>query len=46
MTLVHIGLEAGLATELVWAQRLEEEPFLSAGDRTLAVYSVARHYTD
>jgi hypothetical protein len=36
-TLVHIGQEAGWASELVWTQRLEENSFASAGDRTPVV---------
>jgi hypothetical protein len=40
--LVPIGLEAGLAPELVWMQRLEEEFFASAGDQILVVKSDTR----
>jgi hypothetical protein len=43
---VHIGQEAGWASQLVWTQRLEETSFASAGDRTPIVQSVVRHYTD
>jgi hypothetical protein len=32
--------------DLVWAQRLQEKSFASAGDRTLGIQSVIRHYTD
>jgi hypothetical protein len=41
---VPIVQRAGWASELVWTQRLEENFF--AGDRTLAVQSAVRHYTD
>jgi hypothetical protein len=46
MTLASIVQEAGLASELVWTQRLEEKYSASAGDRTPVVQSVVRHYTD
>jgi hypothetical protein len=36
----------GGSQELVWTQMLEEKFFTSAGDRTLVVESVVRHYTD
>jgi hypothetical protein len=45
-TPVPIGQEAGSAPELVWTQRLEENSFASAKDRTVVVQSVVRHYTD
>jgi hypothetical protein len=35
----------GEASELVWAQRLDEESYASAEDRTPVVQSVARYYT-
>jgi hypothetical protein len=38
--------EAGWAPEPVWTQRLEERSRASVGDRTPAVQSVIRHYTD
>jgi hypothetical protein len=38
--------EAGWASELVRTQRLEEKSFASARDRTPAVQSVVRHYTE
>jgi hypothetical protein len=44
--MVPIGQEAGQASELVWTQRLEEKSFASAGEQTLVVQSVVRHYTD
>jgi hypothetical protein len=44
--LVLIGKEAGWASELVWIQRLEENSFASAGDRTPFVQPVVRHNTD
>jgi hypothetical protein len=31
---VPTGQEAGWAPELLWTQRIEENPFVSAGDRT------------
>jgi hypothetical protein len=37
---VPFGQEAGWASELVWAQRLEENFFASVGDRTSVVRSV------
>jgi hypothetical protein len=40
---VPIGQEAGWAPELVCTQRLEEESFASADDRTPVVQSVVRH---
>jgi hypothetical protein len=43
---VPTGQEAGLASELVWTQRLEEKSFASAGDRAPVVESIVRHYTD
>jgi hypothetical protein len=43
---VPIVQEAGWAPELVWTQRLEEKSSASVGDRTPAVQSVVRHYTD
>jgi hypothetical protein len=43
---VPMGQEAGWASELVWTQWLEEKSFACAGDRTPAVQSVVRHYTD
>jgi hypothetical protein len=42
---VPIGQEAGWTPELVWTQRLEEKFFAPAGDRTLVVQPVVRHYT-
>jgi hypothetical protein len=38
--------KAGWAPEPVWTQRLEEKSSASVGDRTPAVQSVVRHYTD
>jgi hypothetical protein len=38
--------EAGWAPQPVWTQRLEEKSSASVGDRTLAVQSVVRHYSD
>jgi hypothetical protein len=43
---VPILQEAGWAPKPVWTQRLEEESFASAGDRTSFVQSVTRYYTD
>jgi hypothetical protein len=43
---VPIVQKAGLASELVSTQRVEEKFFTSAGDRTPVIQSVARHYTD
>jgi hypothetical protein len=40
---VPTGQEAGWASELVWIQRLEENSFLCAGDRTPVVQSLVRH---
>jgi hypothetical protein len=42
---VPLGQQAGEASELLWAQRLEGKYFHSAGDRTPVVQSVLRHYT-
>jgi hypothetical protein len=42
---VPIVQEAGWAPEPVCTQRLQEKSLASAGDRTLVVQSVARHYT-
>jgi hypothetical protein len=42
---VPIGEEADWASKLVWTQRLEEKFFASAGDGTLFIQSVVRHYT-
>jgi hypothetical protein len=42
---VPIVQEAGWASEPVWTQRLQEKSFTSAGDQTLVVQSVVRHYT-
>jgi len=36
--------EAGWAPEPVWTQRLEEKSFASAGNRTLVIHSIVRHY--
>jgi hypothetical protein len=38
--------EAGWAPEPVWTQGLEEKSSASVRDRTLAVQSIVRHYTD
>jgi hypothetical protein len=38
--------EGGWASELVWTQRLQEESFVCARDRTPVVQPVVRHYTD
>jgi hypothetical protein len=43
---VPIVQKAGCASEPVWTQRLEEESFAPAGDRTAVVQPVVRHYTD
>jgi hypothetical protein len=43
---VPIVQEAGWAPEAVWTQRLEEKSCASVGDRTPAVQSGVRHYTD
>jgi hypothetical protein len=43
---VGIVQEVGWAPEPVWTQRLEEKSSASVGDRTPAVHSVVRHYTD
>jgi hypothetical protein len=43
---VPIVQEAGWAPEPVWTRRLEEKCSASVGDRTPAVQSVVRHYTD
>jgi hypothetical protein len=43
---VPVAQEAGWAPEPVWTQRLEEKYSASVGDRTPAVQSVVRHYTD
>jgi hypothetical protein len=43
---VHIGQEAGWASEVVWTQRLEEKFYACAGYRTPVVQSVARPYTN
>jgi hypothetical protein len=43
---VPIVQETGWAPEPVWTQRLEERSSASVGDRTPAVQSVVRHYTD
>jgi hypothetical protein len=43
---VPIGYEAGWASELIWAQMLEEKSFASAGDRTPVAQSVVRPYID
>jgi hypothetical protein len=37
--MVPIGQEAGWAPELVWTQRLEENPLASAEDQTLTAQS-------
>jgi hypothetical protein len=44
--MVPIGQEAVWDSELFWTQRLEEESSAFAGDRTLVVQSVVRHYTE
>jgi hypothetical protein len=38
--------QAGWASKLVWAQRVEKKSFASAGYRTPVVQSVVRHYTE
>jgi hypothetical protein len=38
--------EGGWGSELVWTQRLKEKPYAPTGDRTPAVQSVVRYYTD
>jgi hypothetical protein len=43
---VPILEEAGWAPEPVWTKRLEEKSSVSIGDRTPAVQSVVRHYTE
>jgi hypothetical protein len=43
---VPIVQEAGWAPEPVWTQRLEEKSSASVRNRTSAVQSVDRHYTD
>jgi hypothetical protein len=43
---LYPGQEAAWASKLVWTQRLEENPFASAGNRTPVVPSVVKHYTD
>jgi hypothetical protein len=43
---IPIVQEAGRASEPVWSQRLEENPFASARDWTPSAQSVVRHYTD
>jgi hypothetical protein len=43
---VPIVQEAGWAPGPVWTQRLEEKSSTSVGERTPAVQSVVRHYTD
>jgi hypothetical protein len=43
---VPIVQEAGWVPEPVWTQGLEEKSSASDGDRTPAVQSVVRHYTD
>jgi hypothetical protein len=43
---VPIVQEAGWAPEPVRTQRLDEKSSASVGDRTPAVQSVIRHYTD
>jgi hypothetical protein len=43
---VPILQEAGWAPEPVWTERLEENSFSPAEDRTPIVRSVVRHYTD
>jgi hypothetical protein len=45
-TALPIGKEAGLASNLVWTQRIEEKSFYSTGDRTSVVPSVVRLYND
>jgi hypothetical protein len=43
---VPIVQEAGWAPEPVWTQRLKEKSCACVGDRTPAVRSIVRHYTD
>jgi hypothetical protein len=43
---VPIGLEAGLTSEVVWTQRLEEKFFASARNRIPVVQSIVQHYID
>jgi hypothetical protein len=43
---VLIVQEAGWAPEPVWTQRIEEKYSGPVGDRTSAVQSIVRHYTD
>jgi hypothetical protein len=43
---VPIVQEAGWAAEPFWMKGLEEKSSVSVGDRTPAVQSVVRHYTD
>jgi hypothetical protein len=44
---VPIEQEAWWSAESVWTQRLQEQSFASAGDRTLVVQSVVKlEYTD
>jgi hypothetical protein len=43
---VSIGQEAGWTPESAWIKMLEEKSFAPAGDRTLVVQSIVRHYTD
>jgi hypothetical protein len=43
---VPIVQEAVWAPEPVWTQRLEKKSSASVGDRTPAVQSIVRHYTD
>jgi hypothetical protein len=46
LPIVPIVQGAGWAPEPVWAQRLEERCFASAGDRTPIVQSVVTHYNE
>jgi hypothetical protein len=43
---VRIGEEAGWAPTPVWVERLEEKSCASAGDWTVAIQSIVRHFTD